>query len=150
HGAAITFIVWGALHGLVYVIEMMVKKKIKFPNKFTFLGWVYVILFHTLSLIAFRTNSISDLKIVYKKIFSFTYSSYPLGELTSINSYFPLALTGLLIVVLFIKELMEEFGVVSKSGFATRFVRPIFYLIVFVLIFVFGKFNSDQFIYTNF
>ncbi|MBL7934550.1 MAG: MBOAT family protein, partial [Bacteroidia bacterium] len=58
HGANFTFVVWGALHGVFFIGEILITKQ--FPNYKApkFLGWVYLMLFHTLSLIAFRALNI--------------------------------------------------------------------------------------------
>jgi alginate O-acetyltransferase complex protein AlgI len=150
HGASLTFVMWGAMHGIVYLAEVIISKKIKLPKSFSVIGWFYVILFHALSLIAFRANSINDLGIIYKKIFAFNYGLSSIRELVSLNSFFPLLVSIALILFLFMKELSEEFQPFKKLKGIELFVKPIFYILVFVLIFVLGKFNAEEFIYTHF
>lgn len=151
HGANVTFIAWGAMHGFVYVIEVLMNKKIKFPKPFFIIGWLYVITFHTLSLIAFRANNAADLGLIYKKIFAFNYSfSQAIQELAGVNSFFPLALSVVLIVFLFLKELNEEFLFSAGYKWVGSFARGVFYVTIFVLIFVLGKFNANEFIYSHF
>lgn len=151
HGAGFTFIAWGAMHGFVYVIEVLLNKKIRFSKPFFIIGWLYVIAFHTLSLIAFRANNAVDLGVFYKKIFAFNYSfSQAADELIDINSFFPFALSAGLIVLLFVKELNEEFLFSSGYKRVGSFARGVFYVIIFVLLFVLGKFNANEFIYSHF
>jgi len=67
HGANFTFVVWGALHGIFFIGEILITKQ--FPNYKApkFIGWIYLIAFHTLSLIAFRALNLSDLMHIYLK-----------------------------------------------------------------------------------
>lgn len=151
HGGSLTFVAWGAMHGFVYVIEVLLNKKIRFSKPFFIIGWLYVIAFHTLSLIAFRANNMVDLGVIYKKIFAFNYSfSQAIHELAGINSFFPLVLSAMLIVLLFMKELNEEFMFSAGYKRVGSFARAVFYVTIFVLIFVLGKFNANEFIYSHF
>ncbi len=151
HGASWTFVIWGAMHGLVYVAELIVKKR--FPgSKFPFgTGHIYLLVFHTISLIAFRAQSVGDLGVIYHKIicsFNFTLLSH---ELSSIQDTFPLLLNFGLIIFLFLKELQEEFGLIkTENSFYHQLLKPAFYICLFIGIFLFGNFNSNQFIYFRF
>lgn len=151
HGARTTFVLWGAMHGCVYIIEVLVNKKLKLTKYFYVVSWLYVMLFHTLSLIAFRANSLADLGLFYKKILAFNFSlSTSVQELVTLNSLFPLVIAFLLILFLFTKELNEEFLITAKFRRLEQLVKPAFYVTVFVLIFILGKFNAGEFIYTHF
>ncbi len=151
HGANLTFVVWGAMHGIVYLTEVILSKKIKLPSSFALLGWICVLPFHTLSLIAFRANSIADLLIIYQKTFSFNFNfNQSIHELVGLTSLFPLAVAVLLIVFLFMKELNEETLFLNKYKRITAVAKPLFYVCVAVSIFVLGKFNASEFIYSHF
>ena len=151
HGANWTFVLWGAMHGFVYVIELIVKKRFpdsKFPVG---LGHVYLLLFHTVSLIAFRAQSVGDLGIIYHKIISSFNFGLMSNELIHIKDIFPLILNMGLILFLFLKEMQEEYTFMnSNNNVYRRFLRPAFYICLFVGIFLFGNFNSNQFIYFRF
>lgn len=57
HGANYTFIVWGALHGIISVIE----RKLNFTKKLsTVLQWVYTFVFVNISWLFFRANSLTQ------------------------------------------------------------------------------------------
>lgn len=151
HGANWTFVVWGAMHGFVYVMELVLKKPFSRIRSMAFFGWIYLILFHTVSLIAFRANSISDLGIIYSKIFSFHFDpTLAIAELKSLHHLFPLVLAIIFILFLFAKELNEEYGIVNKIRGYEGFVKPVFYVLIFIMIFVFGEFNANEFIYFHF
>jgi len=151
HGANWTFVIWGSMHGLVYIVELIFKKQ--FPNLKVpgFIGWIYLITFHSLSLIAFRANNVQDLFMIYSKLFSFHQNlSNSLYELKKVNDLFPLLLSIILIGFLFLKELNEEHGWLNRFRSFDPILKPVFYSFVFVLIFVFGNFNANEFIYFHF
>jgi len=152
HGASSLFLIWGALHGLVYTLEFLISKKIRLPRKFFFFGWIYLIAFYTLAIVPFRAGCMADLIVFYKKIFSFNYNwKFTLQELITVHSFFSLLIGCGLIVFLFLKELKEE-GVFGPATIRWQVVplKPFFYVLVFVLIFVLGKFDANGFIYTHF
>ncbi len=151
HGANWTFVLWGAMHGLLYCTELISKKK--FPNlKLRFgLGHVYLLLFHTLSLIAFRAQSAADLFVIYHKIVSSFDVRLLSTEIIGLTDTFSFLLNFGLILFLFTKELQEEFSFInSKTKVYTNYFRPAFYIFLFIGIFLFGNFNSNQFIYFRF
>jgi alginate O-acetyltransferase complex protein AlgI len=147
HGAAWTFVVWGGMHGVMYIIEVLLKGKVKIP----FLGWPYLILFHTITLIAFRANSFHDLGIFYTKIFSFDWHSSLVAEqLRNLNGMLPLALGLFGIAFLFLKELSEEHAWFVRLPKFEIAWRPVFYTFLFVAIFIIGQFSANEFIYFHF
>ena len=160
HGANWTFLVWGAMHGIMYIIEMMAKEKLFHSRGFSsplgevgrgLFAWLYFVFFITLSFIVFRANTIQDVNIIYSKFFSFNFKPILcLEELKSINHIFPLAISVFLIAFLFITELYQEHGLGLRSFKYERFLKPAFYIMVFVMLFVFGQFNASEFIYFKF
>lgn len=148
HGANATFVIWGAMHGVVYIVELLIKEK--YPNYKApkFIGWLYLISFHTISLMAFRALSVSDLGVIYSKIFFHWDSTGGLEKLIAIDArfffYLCLALTG----VLFAKELIEEYS--GDRSVFKRSMKPAAYILMLVLLFVLGDFNANEFIYFQF
>ncbi len=150
HGANFTFVVWGALHGIVFIIETIIFKK--FPNfkAPAFLGWVYLITFHTLSLIAFRALNMNDLEYIYLKIFTAFHPGLLMAELAQISNSFFLLLCGLFILILFLKEANEEYAMLNRFKGFESFYKPAFFILVVVSIFILGNFKANQFIYFQF
>lgn len=157
HGANWTFVIWGAMHGVFYLGEILLRKwrgardgrQVK--RDFGFLGWIYLMTFHTISLIAFRANSFEDLGIIYTKIFSFDYHlTTAYYDLRTLKDLFPLLLALCAIVFLFLKEFNEENGWLNKIPSYEKWLRPVFYMLLFVLLFTIGNFNSNEFIYFHF
>ncbi|MBL7883740.1 MAG: MBOAT family protein [Bacteroidia bacterium] len=150
HGANFTFIIWGAMHGLVYIVELIIAKKnmnFKMP---AILMHFYLLLFHTFSLIAFRAISASDLGIIYNSIFFKFNALSSFNEIRNLADAFTLLVNGLLITFLFLKEMQEEYVWFSKQEKLQTILRPAFYISIIVVLFLLGNFNSNQFIYFRF
>jgi D-alanyl-lipoteichoic acid acyltransferase DltB (MBOAT superfamily) len=67
HGAAWTFVLWGALHGTGLVVEHLFAGKVRMPR---WLGWV--ITFHVVVFgwILFRAQSLADVGTILKQLFT--------------------------------------------------------------------------------
>lgn len=150
HGANVTFVVWGAMHGIVFILETIAAKTfptIKVPS---FIGWLYLIGFHTFSLIAFRALTISDLTYIYTEIFTAFHPSLLLSELSGISSTFFLCLCMAFVAILFLKEANEEYAWLNRLKGFDVFYKPAFFIVLLVSIFILGNFNANQFIYFQF
>lgn len=156
HGAKWTFVVWGAMHGIFYLGEILLAKRRNNRQPATGAlagvpGWIYLMSFHTISLIAFRADSFHDLGIIYSKIFSLNWNLHTAYlDLRTLNDLFPLLLALFAIIFLFMKELNEEYGWANKLPSYEKWLRPVFYTLLFVLLFTIGNFNSNEFIYFHF
>ncbi len=148
HGANFTFVIWGALHGAVYLIEILVKKLFPLYKAPWFIGWGYLLTFHTLSLIAFRANSSSDLFYIYERIFSGNFFS---GHIfTLFQDMWQCWMLFTLCVFLFLKEFNKEYAFINRSPLLYNNLKPAFYLALVIIIFMFGDFNANTFIYFQF
>jgi len=151
HGASWTFVIWGASHGLVYVIEILVNRKwpaFKIPK---LLGWLCFITFYVITLLAFRAGNTAELMLIYKKVFAFHYDfKLAFNELKSVGDLFPLVLSILFCAFIFLKDLSEENTLALKYPSLFNSLRPIYYLFIFICIFMFGVFNANEFIYFKF
>lgn len=150
HGANFTFIVWGTLHGVFFLLETTLLKKhpaFKAPALF---GWMYLILFHTLSLIAFRANNVLDLLIIYSRIFSFQENYFSIQHFFEVQDKSFFLLMILVISILAVKELNEEFAILNRHPFVYRLIRPLVYIGFIILIFILGNFSANTFIYFQF
>ncbi|MCF8423112.1 MAG: MBOAT family protein [Bacteroidia bacterium] len=146
HGAYFTFIIWGFLNGLFYLIEHL-PLKIKLP---TFVKWIYTLCIISIFFIAFRANNLHDLAFVYKQMFINFNVSQGLNHLLSLNDRLFFVMIVFIICILFTKELQEEFKLIKSSHFKEYVLTPLFYIIIFCLIFWLGNFNANSFIYFQF
>jgi D-alanyl-lipoteichoic acid acyltransferase DltB (MBOAT superfamily) len=147
HGSNLTFVIWGAMHGILYIIEILVLKKWPTFKANKFLGWLYLISFHTISLMAFRALSVCDLKIMYSKLFCDIDLSGGLQHIILLNDRLFFYICLFLVGILFVKELIEEY---SGNGKMKQQLRPLFYILLLIAIFLIGDFNANEFIYFQF
>ncbi len=146
HGANVTFIIWGAIHGMFYIGEILIKRYFPAFKAHSVFGFLYFIGLHTISLIAFRSLSVNDLALIYERLFSF--SSFSLSHLWELNDgFFNILMLGLLMIWV-LKEIQEEFSFIKKP--LDVWLKPSAYLLFVVLIFLFGNFSANTFIYFQF
>jgi alginate O-acetyltransferase complex protein AlgI len=150
HGANFTFVIWGCLHGIFYLGEILLRKKFPTVTVPKFIGWIYLITFHTLSLIAFRANNVGDLKTIYAAIFSFEPGYFSLNHFQILQDKFFYAVIALTILTLLLKEINEEFAVINRNEKMYNLSKPLMYLSFLILIFVLGNFSANTFIYFQF
>lgn len=147
HGANFTFIIWGLLNGLFYLLEhISIPKKIKIPS---FLKWIYTLFFVSLFFIAFRANTVTDLLYIYKSIFINFNVNQGIQHLLALNDKLFFLVVLLMLLILFLKEIQEEFNIIKSSTIKT-IITPILYILILCLIFAFGNFNANSFIYFQF
>ena len=148
HGANFTFIIWGLLNGLFYLLEHIPNKQnVKIP---IFLKWLYTLFFISIFFIAFRANNIHDLAYIYQQIFMHFNVFNGLNHLLALNDRLFFVVLAFLLAILFIKEIQEEYTLIKLSGFKQNFLAPAFYIIIICFIFCLGNFNATSFIYFQF
>lgn len=156
HGASITFLIWGAAHGLWYTIEKTVSPWIKFAGRIrNMAGWLITFLLVNLLWIFFRAEDWSQVQLIFLKI----------GSVDSMN------ITGLwnhlqasdamwhalrMIFIAFPVFLIIEIAnvkvpfdrLLSRSD---RLFRWSFYYLLFLMILFMGVLNAaPEFIYFQF
>jgi len=156
HGANWTFIVWGAIFGVLYVLEhygdkLLTKIKIDaFFYRSKFVHVLRVILVFTLALVAwvfFRAENMSDAWYIVTNMFTGWNKLPYLG-----SSAFETVLAFSLIILLYIIQILQYRGVVSiymGSTVVPRYLRWAGYAMLMVMIAMFGI-SSAQFIYFQF
>lgn len=148
HGAAYTFIIWGAMHGVCMVIERLVYgEKIKqLSDKFSMSNIIRIIITFTIvnfAWIFFRINNLGDVMQIFKKIF--TEPGKPFLDTNTLLMGF-VAMT-----IIFIYDLVKEkhlnMHLLSSRFMVVRYLTAIM-LIVYIL--AFGVLNGGSFIYFQF
>ena len=148
HGAAWTYIIWGALHGTYLVLAQMRDKYVSFlpknklPNRLTNtfnLCFTFILVMFTW--VFFRANGLTNAKIIFQKIFNFdTYSiiATPFQPNEMIFCW-------VLILLLLLKDtFIKHISVKNTPQFYLKFT------VLLVLCYFFGVFGSNQFIYFQF
>lgn len=152
HGANWTFIVWGAIHGVLQIIEKFFgfDPKGKYGHldnqnvivKVAKIGVTFALV--TLAWIFFRSQSIGTAVLVIEKIFT-----------NSAGVWQPIGFAPVMIMMFMViigREVMEEFFNGHLSLLNNRFsmVRWCSYLFLLAFIILYGVLDSTQFIYVSF
>ena len=166
HGAAMTFVVWGMLHGLYYIYEVLTHplrqklwQTIKLDRTYIqiVVKWILTMTFVLITWVFFRAESISDATTVIRTIGQ---SVINLSVIT--NIYQDLANTSigrvrLLVISLAILALeYNHYLIEFKDSTVLNYFkkRPkvqwaIYYIVIFTII-IFGEFGQAEFIYFQF
>ena len=172
HGANWTFIIWGAIHGIYLVLELLLKpvkdrffQKIKLNNEnyfYRLFSALFTFSLVTFAWIFFRANSFKDAKHIITNFFIATKPQYRLlkaGDTESMHRFIYLGTTNMNFLIalssitfLFIVEFLERKNNLRQS--LTR-SNPVIkwscYSGIILLILYFGVFTKNiQFIYFQF
>ena len=144
HGANWTFFCWGALHGGLLCIEKAVGiSKAKYIGFKKFIHWLITFILVCFAWIFFRANSLGDAITVISGIFK----NWGTPKLEFAH-WFAIAIA---FMVLFLKELFDEFHTKSRRSFIQRpVVQHIYIILMICYILLFGVLGGDQFIYFQF
>lgn len=155
HGANWTYVIWGGINGFYLVMGMVTKKHRERFNKFItidryprlLLVTQIIITFVLISLsrVFFRSASIQDALLAFKKIFTMPgpiFMKNPSMMLFSIMA----------IAILLIVESKQEFYGEKFSLLNNRkwYIRNLSYAVLIILILLLGVFDGGQFIYFQF
>ena len=148
HGAAYTFIIWGAMHGAFMVIERLVYgEKIKhISDKFSIVNLLRLMLTFTIvnfAWVFFRVSDLGDVMTIFSKMF--TEPEMPFLDTNTLMMAF--VAMALVFIYDFIKEKNLNFHLLSSKYVAVRYITAVV-LIVYIL--AFGVLNGGSFIYFQF
>lgn len=149
HGAAYTFIIWGAMHGACMVIErLMYGDKIKtIPDKFSLTNLFRLTVTFTIvnfAWIFFRISDFGDVVTIFRKIFTEPGRIFMDAD--------TLVYAFLFAILIFIIDFVEEYfsGKVKLMNSRHVVVRWMTYIIMVVMIMLFGVLDGGSFIYFQF
>lgn len=166
HGASITFVIWGLLHGIYQVIGSLLKPiKNIVINKFNIktnifsyrlIQMILTFILVTFAWIFFRANSFHDVKIILKNLFIYNPWILTDGSLYSLgldSKEFIISIIGIL-VILAINNLeirINVLEVLSKQNLVFRWTVYIFTILSIIIYGVYGSgYSEQQFIYFQF
>ena len=147
HGANWTFILWGAIHGLLQTIEKALGwQKYNGTNGFVKAGRICVtFLLVSFAWVFFRMPTIGESFGIIGKMFS----DFGNPDLSGMNgTVWFMLFCGLLL--LFAKDFKDEFFNEKMKFMNSPIIRWIVYVIVFCMVLNFGVLDGGQFIYVNF
>jgi alginate O-acetyltransferase complex protein AlgI len=157
HGANSTFVIWGALHALFFILYILVKDflKIKLPDNvvFNFCSILFTFSLTTFAWIFFRANTLNDALIIVKHIFYFNETkafSFIVRDLSKavefgMTSTF-IALTMCLIMIIVELKLKPNLENINYHPL----LDVLFFSTILSLIIIFGIFHNSSFIYFQF
>lgn len=144
HGASITFIIWGALHGIYVLIESLFPKMTAPSPVIKLVGQLKVFVLVTIAWVFFRAASIDEAMHMLKLMFS-TDFSLNMTQLAAGKGPFNLALTFLAIVFLMLTYFLPR-----DMQFKNIKSNVVFLTITLFLLFILSKDAQGEFIYFQF
>ena len=166
HGAAFTFIVWGAIHGIYQIYENLTLKtrfkiweKLKLNNSLiqTFIQWFTTMSVVLLSWIFFRANNLTDAINITTRIFNDIVSLNIFSNVSSMIGRTNIGLTRLIVVfiavlILELSQYLDENWNFDLLNLPFRFkkIRWLAYYLIIFWILLFGAFGQSEFIYFQF
>lgn len=165
HGAAMTFIVWGAIHGLIIVFEKATSKtRLKNLNrlglsltnitgKLLFMTTTFVIV--CFAWIFFRANSFSEATLLIKNTFVNNYIVFfndKIYELGLKENEFKILFISILILIGF-EILQKRRNITRILSFQPLIFRWGFYAVSVIILIIFGIYgdnDTSEFIYFQF
>lgn len=155
HGANWTFIVWGAIHGTILIIEKVTNTKEPSKNKLkNGLLILKTFIIACLSWVFFRANTIQDAISILSSIFDF--SKYSIHQL-SLN-IIPLSKNNVFPIDIFISYIVICFLIIVEYLFRFKFdferwnyrYKFITYIVGIIFVLLLGVFEKNEFIYFQF
>jgi len=146
HGAAVGFLIWGLLHGLYLIIEIVfqpITGKIKinqYAKRFICLAWTFILV--NIGWVFFRANSLNDAAYILTHMFTST-SDLILGG----------ALIFVIITILFVMDLIYTSPKMISYWERLNKVKLLRWLVYIMLVFgllLFGINKSVEFVYFQF
>ena len=126
HGAAWTFVLWGAMHGFYQVVERLTDKKRKAfwarrkvnteSKGFAFYQRVVTFLLCNFALIFFRANSVSDLGVLLGGVFTNWHFNALLSELNMQTIDVIIVLVSLFMMALLDRYFIQDWPMRSPKG----------------------------------
>ena len=144
HGARLTFMIWGSLHGIYLIIERAIDRKTGKRLLNIFITYIMVLF----TWIFFRSDNVHDAFLIIRTIFTHPGKLYIPFDSDVVAPVY--AVLG--IVILLLIEIKREFFDLKFSLTKNRneYVRMITYGLLIFLILYLGVFDASQFMYFKF
>ena len=158
HGANWTFVVWGIIHGLLLVINLLINRRGNLNRLPILVSSLATFCFVCLAWMFFRANSIHDAGTLLHRIFTCSHGYFSIAQKdlhglpdTYLGLPYWKFLATLMLVPLF---LLMDYGLYTKWYLKIyempSFIRwSVYYVLIFSII-IFGVFQNKQFIYFQF
>jgi alginate O-acetyltransferase complex protein AlgI len=146
HGAAWTFVIWGSLHGFYLIFAILRDKYLPIfilPKNLLSrsINLITTFVLVMLAWVFFRAKGTHDAFMILKKISTFSLKQDFKSPLNSTEMWFSMILIGILLVKEYYFYKINTKNTVNFYGLAFLFA---------ITIYLFGVFNTNQFIYFQF
>ncbi len=165
HGAAMTFVVWGAIHGIIIVLEKAIsgKKERLFQrlniNKETISNKLFSVLFTftivCFSWVFFRANSFADSKLIISSFFNANFNElfgdalYVIGLKENEFSFLIMSIFSLVLFERFHRK-HNVFNILNKQALLFRWLVYLAIVLSITIFGVYGARSNSEFIYFQF
>jgi D-alanyl-lipoteichoic acid acyltransferase DltB (MBOAT superfamily) len=156
HGANITFLIWGGIHGVLLVTEHFLSPVFRLNSKLkNFAGFIITFSFVNFTWLFFRAESWNHLTILFNNIFTPKTAGLT-TFITILKDSTHLTAPGRMLLFVFPIFIIIEFFLDKKNfndlfSNSPQYIRWGFYYIILISILFFGVLNSaPQFIYFQF
>lgn len=157
HGASLTFVLWGAIHGIVIIVERLVKPYAN--NLYDKLNWnlssfsyalyknIIVLVIVVFAWLFFRANSISDAILLVKNM---AYLRKDLDWIYSLN--FKISAFVAIILLFLVEYMNSKHSIIQFINKQNVFFRWSLYIVILFFILIFGTYGQEEttFIYFQF
>lgn len=153
HGAAMTFVIWGLLHGLYQVIEICADRftRHRARKKWTIFNILVTFCLVCFAWIFFRAGSVSDAVCAISRIFTAFGNGTDILQLGLTQPVLIMLLLATLLLA--IVDLIDPVRISAKIN-RTQFLRFVIYFALCLIIFLFGSYgagyDAQEFIYFQF
>lgn len=156
HGAAVTFIIWGAIHGIIIVVEKALSKtplhinRNKLFPKIIFTAFTFSIV--CFAWIFFRANTFADSLYIVKNLFNFNFEKWSLYNLGLPSHEFDFAIIVIILLLLF-DAFHRKYNALKVMNKSNVIVQSLVYTIIVYSIVIFGIYGDNsvsEFIYFQF
>lgn len=156
HGAAINFVIWGAIHGVIIVVEkalsntaLKVNRKPLIPSVFFKFFTFGIVCF---AWIFFRANTFADSVYIVTNLFNFNFVDWSIYSLGLPSHEFDFAIIVIVLLLIFdaFHRKYNALRIINKSNFV---VQSLVYTLIVYSIVIFGIYGNDsvsEFIYFQF
>lgn len=157
HGANITFVIWGGIHGLFQIIEDILHIK-PVKEKYSFKWWlkvIWIFILMTFTWVFFRAQNISDAIYVFKNMFvginhPYTYLISGLYSFGVKAAYLLIMLVLYLLPLIIIDYLNVKNDCIDIVTSKSTFIRYAIYFIFIIFILLLHSVGEVSFIYFQF
>jgi|SRR5690554_699620 len=156
HGAAITFIIWGAIHGIIIVLEKAFSNNELTIKRSGLISGTFFMLFTftmvSVAWVFFRVNSFSDSIYIVKNLLNFNQEINTYYHLGLATYEFKLALIVIVLLLIFdfIHKKYNALRLLNKTNFVIRNVAYVVIIFSILIFGVYGDENVSEFIYFQF